>query len=279
MRTSNSPARLLYAAALDAASHLREAGKMSHWGRWWRLSSLVLIALLWTGVCWSGAAAQTSPRAYILRINDQSTGDYAVVTVIDTATKNVIVTIPVSDDFLYFDRIAFTPDGSRAYVTNSGVDTITVINTATITVIATIPGGRTPRGVAFTPDGSRAYVAARQVPIIDTARNQIVDSIGGFRCFGIAIGPAPPDEDGDGVANGVDQCPSTAAGEVVDATGCSIPQLAPCAGPSPGTLWRNHGAYVSTVTYVAERFLAAGLITSAQKDAIVAAAAQSSCGK
>jgi hypothetical protein len=121
----------------------------------------------------------------------------------------------------------------------------------------------------------------RSIYVIDTASNQVVDGIGVVGGFfdGIAIGPAPPDEDGDGVANAADQCPGTAAGEVVDATGCSIPQLAPCAGPSPGTSWRNHGAYVSAVTSVAERFLAAGLITSAQKDAIVAAAAKSSCGQ
>lgn len=95
-----------------------------------------------------------------------------------------------------------------------------------------------------------------------------------------------PDSDGDGVPDAVDACPGTAPGAVVDAHGCSIDQLAPCAGPaSEGqpsgrpVSWKNHGEYVSTVTHVAESFVAAGLITGAQKDAVVSAAAQSSCGQ
>ena len=61
---------------------------------------------------------------------------------------------------------------------------------------------------------------------------------------------------------------------IVNADGCSIDQLAPCAGN-----WKNHGAYVSAVAKIANAFLAQGLITPAQKGAIVAAAAQSNCGK
>jgi hypothetical protein len=89
----------------------------------------------------------------------------------------------------------------------------------------------------------------------------------------------PPDDDGDGVLNGADQCPGTPSGAVVDATGCSIAQLVPCSGPRSGGRWRNHGAYVTAVSLVAERFRAAGLITSAQRDAIISAAARSNCGQ
>jgi hypothetical protein len=42
--------------------------------------------------------------------------------------------------------------------------------------------------------------------------------------------------------------------------------------------WRNHGQYVSSVARSAESFLAQGLITPAEKDAIVAEAGQSTCG-
>lgn len=43
--------------------------------------------------------------------------------------------------------VDFSPDGSRAYVTSSHLDTVSVIDTATKTVVATIPVGETA-GVA-----------------------------------------------------------------------------------------------------------------------------------
>jgi hypothetical protein len=87
------------------------------------------------------------------------------------------------------------------------------------------------------------------------------------------------DADGDGVPDDVDQCPDSPLGAIVNANGCSIAQLVPCAGPFSGGKWKNHGDYVSAVTKEANKFLAAGLITGAQKGAIVAEAAQSNCGK
>jgi len=86
------------------------------------------------------------------------------------------------------------------------------------------------------------------------------------------------DADGDGVADSLDQCPGTPTGEIVDAEGCSIDQLAPCSGPASGGRWKNHGQYVSTVARVTEVFLAQGLITVEQAEEIVAQAAQSNCG-
>ena len=67
---------------------------------------------------------------------------------------------------------------------------------------------------------------------------------------------------------------------VEPATGCSIAQLCPCAGPRGTTQpWKNHGQYVSCVSKSAQGFFQQGLITSAEKGAIVSAAGQSSCGK
>ncbi len=86
------------------------------------------------------------------------------------------------------------------------------------------------------------------------------------------------DSDCDGVGDSVDLCPNTASGAIVNADGCSIDQLAPCAGPASGGAWKNHGEYVSTVAQAAEAFLEQGLISEEQKDAIVAQAAQSNCG-
>jgi len=58
----------------------------------------------------------------------------------------------------------------------------------------------------------------------------------------------------------------------------SIPGLCPCTGPAAGGTWKNHGAYESCVVHAAHEFVQAGLISGRQKDAIVTAAAHSSCG-
>jgi hypothetical protein len=86
------------------------------------------------------------------------------------------------------------------------------------------------------------------------------------------------DADGDGVADSLDECPGTAAGAIVDANGCSIEQLAPCAGPASGGTWKNHGQYVPSVAQAAEAFLAQGLISQEEADEIVGQAANSDCG-
>jgi len=94
-----------------------------------------------------------------------------------------------------------------------------------------------------------------------------------------AIERSGADSDGDGVPDNEDQCPGTSPGAIVNAAGCSIDQLAPCVGPRSGGTWKNHGHYVSAVARAAEAFLAAGLLTGHESGAIVAAAAQSNCGK
>jgi len=86
------------------------------------------------------------------------------------------------------------------------------------------------------------------------------------------------DLDGDGVADALDACPNTPPCTSVDAQGCSIDQLAPCAGPASGGVWKNHGQYLSAVARAAGEFLAQGLISESEKDAIMVAAAQSPCG-
>jgi hypothetical protein len=81
------------------------------------------------------------------------------------------------------------------------------------------------------------------------------------------------DDDNDLVPDGPDQCLATAIGSLVNAVGCSIADVCPCDGA-----WRNHGAYVKCVAQTSGLFAKDALITAAQKDAIVSAAAQSACG-
>ena len=67
-------------------------------------------------------------------------------------------------------------------------------------------------------------------------------------------------------------------GDVVNETGCSIAELAPCEHSVGGDKWKNHGAFMKVVAHTSENFVAAGLISEAEKDAIVSAAGQSKCG-
>lgn len=81
------------------------------------------------------------------------------VAVIDTATDTVTGTIAVG---MQPEDVAFTPDGSYAFVTNAGGATVSVIDMATQTVVATTPCGEPFAtflyGVAISPDGKLAYV-------------------------------------------------------------------------------------------------------------------------
>jgi YVTN family beta-propeller protein len=95
----------------------------------------------------------------------------------DSPTYNTVVAALSSGGPLP-EPIAFTPDGSRAYVGNIGfppLNNISVIDTDPTsptfhTVLAHIPASF-PYGVAFTPDASRAYVTDSMdnvVYVIDT---------------------------------------------------------------------------------------------------------------
>jgi len=93
----------------------------------------------------------------------------------------------------------------------------------------------------------------------------------------IKIGP--PDQDFDGVPDALDHCQGNVPCTIVNSTGCSLDQLVPCAGPTSGGTWRNHGAYVSAIARAANEFLAQGVISEDEKDSIVAQAAHSDCGR
>jgi len=84
----------------------------------------------------------------------------------------------------------------------------------------------------------------------------------------------PPDSDGDGVIDAVDQCPNTPIGVITDASGCSIAQLVPCDGP-----WQDHGEYVQALFEVTKRFVDSGVITETQRRVILREGLASDCGK
>jgi len=106
------------------------------------------------------------------------------------------------------------------------------------------------------------------------------DIIGGTTVFNASFTLSGElDADNDGVPDNVDQCADTPANSVVNAQGCSIDQLVPCAGPMTGGTWRNHGEYISTFTMVVKQVIADHLIPRQQKGQLTSAAARSNCGK
>ena len=101
---------------------------------------------------------------------------YDGVAVIDTATNTVVATIPI----VAGAGMDFSPDGSRLYLANMGLDAVSVIDTATNTVIVDIPVGHTPFDVVVRPDGARVYVSnasTNTVSVIDTATNTVVATV------------------------------------------------------------------------------------------------------
>lgn len=86
------------------------------------------------------------------------------------------------------------------------------------------------------------------------------------------------DIDGDGVSDSIDECLGTLPGDVVNQSGCSIAEIAPCEHTVVGSKWKNHGAYVRSVAHASQDFVDAGLISEEEKDAIVSSSGQSQCG-
>ncbi len=96
-----------------------------------------------------------------------------------------------------------SPDGSRAYVANTGPDTgsdpvrgpgasntVSVIDVAGGGVTATIDVGQAPRVISFARDGSTAYVSCRDgVFVIDVASNRVRQALPVPGVQGVAVSP------------------------------------------------------------------------------------------
>lgn len=89
-------------------------------------------------------------------------------------------------------RVAVSPDGTRAYVTNyGGGKSISVIDTGSNTVVDTIALTDDPRGIAVSPDGTRLHVTLSDqdlLAVIDAASNTLVDTFStGDAPAGVAV--------------------------------------------------------------------------------------------
>ncbi|HEY4005070.1 MAG TPA: caspase family protein [Pseudonocardia sp.] len=101
----------------------------------------------------------------------------------------VVASVPVGHQP---GRVAVTPDGRHAYITDYGANTVSVIDTADNALAATIRVGQKPTVVAVAPDGRRAYVTnsgADTVSVIDVAGNAVTDTVPVKQPTGIAVTP------------------------------------------------------------------------------------------
>jgi YVTN family beta-propeller protein len=95
-----------------------------------------------------------------------------------TSTGILEATLPLS--VTQARGIAVTPDGSRAYVSTYGSNSVKAVDLASFAVITTITVGSLPVGVDITPDGAFVYVAnfsSDSVSVISTASNTVVATV------------------------------------------------------------------------------------------------------
>jgi YVTN family beta-propeller protein len=135
--------------------------------------AVILFLILVSSAVDAQSSSHTKVYAYIPNYNDNT------VSVIDTATNNVIATVPLGIN-AGPNGVAVNPNGKMVYVTNGGSSTVSVIDTTQNTVIATIPVGTVPWGVSVTPDGMKVYVAniyTDTVSVINTTTNQVIATV------------------------------------------------------------------------------------------------------
>jgi len=96
------------------------------------------------------------------------------VWIIDTSTNAVVAKVSVGT---HPAHVVVTPDGSLAYVTNGGDNSVSVIDTSARKLVAIIAVGQFPHGIRVSPNGKEVYVANMKsgpVSIIDTASQKEV---------------------------------------------------------------------------------------------------------
>jgi YVTN family beta-propeller protein len=103
------------------------------------------------------------------------------ITILNTQTDHVIARLtpgtPGSDTFQW---IALSPDGTKAYITDSKLAQLFVLDTRTYQVVAAVNVPGVERGVAISPDGNKAYIAdeAGFVQVLDLKTYKVLASIG-----------------------------------------------------------------------------------------------------
>jgi len=89
--------------------------------------------------------------------------------------------------------VAFSPDGTRAYVTNHTANSLSVIDTAARKVVNEIAVGRAPTGVVVSPDGRTVFVAntrGHSISFVSAAGARAAAEVQcGYEPMGVCVSP------------------------------------------------------------------------------------------
>jgi YVTN family beta-propeller protein len=105
-------------------------------------------------------------------------GQGGTVSIVDVAAKKVVETIDVQTK--RSNRLQFTPDGKRVFISDMGGNEVVVLDAATHKQVKRFSPGKMPEGILMQPDGSKVYVACAgedMVAVIDPATLEVVKRI------------------------------------------------------------------------------------------------------
>ena len=115
-----------------------------------------------------------------------------------TTYNTVIGSITDADALLNYPTVmAISPDGSKAYVINSGDDTISVVDMSTVSVTGSVAGSfNESDSIIFTANGLQAYVTnhgSQTISIITTSNDTVATTLSGYSGVGFLgfIGDVP----------------------------------------------------------------------------------------
>jgi len=199
-----------------------------------------VIATINTGITPAGIAVTPDSRfIYVANNNNYGLSGEDSVSVLDTTTNLLAHTI-TDPSFNQPYTVTMSPDGTKAYVTNSNGTTISIINTFTNSVVGTITGLNGPSGLVINPTTNIGYVnnygtgnnsgTGTTISTIDLNNNTITGQINvGLAPSALAISPH-----GEFVyvTNYVDGNPGTGTMSVVDTmTGMVVDTITGFFGP------------------------------------------------
>lgn len=172
------------------------------------------------------------------------------VAAVDSATQQVAQYIPVGSHPI---RIAMSPNGLRAFVTNHSDNTVSMIDTQTLTeILPRIPVGTGPQELAFTPNGKRLYVvhsSDNRVFVINPSTGAVIKQITIPPTTGAAEAKdilASPDNNFVYVANY-----ANGSVDVITVAGNRVTSIPAAAGPRRLAMTPD-GAYVLATDYLGD---------------------------
>ncbi len=117
----------------------------------------------------------SKPMALHRRTLIAANADSDSITLVDTASLNILAEIPVGDDPR---SVAITPDGTRALVALRGDNALAVINLDTLQPETSLPVGHLPYGVVT--DGRRVYVSlfgSDEIAVLDVNTGAVLHTV------------------------------------------------------------------------------------------------------